>query len=215
MAVYRKNFLSKMIKLKQEIGETKNREAAVEYVRLNKFVLGCTYTKYYKAKNLVQYFLGGHTSEQCSVYLGISQSNTRDQLRLISDILFNIFGEDFFELFENFKSNAKEIRKRLYVSDHSTYTSCDYISVDLLNLITSEKPKKVGKYKIEECRNEFKFIIKHSNPVIRSELKVLDKSKLNFLIGVLDGNMGTIDERFNFIKSLETKEEDEDVFANL
>lgn len=216
MKVYRKNFLTKMKKLKQKIAEEKDREAAKEYMKLHNFVLSCKYTTYYKAKPLVQRFLSGASSEQCSIYLNISHSNTRDQLRLISDKLFDIFGDDFFELFDDFKSNIKEIHKRLYVSDHVDCTSVDYMFVDFLNLLSAERVKQKGDFKAEECLEELKFLIRNSIPNIKSELKTLDPAKLSFLLGVLDGTAGTIDERFNFIKLLETKEEEEDdVFAEL
>lgn len=213
MAVYRKNFLSKLLKLKSKIAREKDREAAKEYMRIEKFVSNCSYSRYRKAKDLVSYTLRGKSSSQCAVYLQTTDSTVREHLRELSNELFLIFGEDIFDLFDDFSLNAKEIRKRIYISDHFSNTSSDYLFNDILMLFP--KSEKKVKYSVYDCQEELKFLTKHSKSIVQQELSNLNPSKLEFLLGVLDKRYGTVDEQFNFIKLLETKEDEEDVFANL
>ena len=216
MAVYRKNFLSRMRTLKKKIGEEKDREAATVYLEIEKFVLSCEYSKYQKAKQLVRYSLEGDSADQCAVYLNTTCSNIRDRLRLISDSLYNIFGEDIFELFNNFLLNEKEIKKRVYVANHFKDSASNYLFVDFLHIILRNTTSDKKPYSIYDCKDELEFILKHSIPYVKSELSSLDQSKVAFLIDVLDGKRGNLDERFNFIKSLKAKEGVvEDVFSVL
>ena len=216
MAVYRKNFLTRMRILKKKIGEEKDREAAKAYVQIERFVLDCSYSRYQKAKQLVRYSLDGNSAEQCATYLNTSSSNIRDRIRLISDSLYNIFGEDLFDLFTNFILNEKEINKRIYVASHFKNSSTDYLFIDFLHVILRNTTPERKSYSIYDCQEELEFILKHSIPYVKSELAFLDQGKVAFLIDVLDGKRGNLDERFDFIKSLEAKEEEvEDVFNSL
>lgn len=216
MAVYRKNFLTRMRSLKKKIGEEKDRGAAKMYLQIEKVVLDCDYSKYQKAKQLVRYSLDGNSADQCATYLNTSSSNIRDRLRLISDSLYNIFGEDLFDLFSNFSLNEEEIKKRVYVANHFKNSSTDYLFMDFLHIILRNTVPERKSYSVYDCKQELDFILRHSIPYVKSELSTLDKGKVAFLVDVLDGKRGNLDERFNFIKSLEAKEEvDEDVFDSL
>ena len=157
--MYRKNFLTRMRSLKKKIGEEKDRDAAKTYLEIEKFVLACDFSKYQKAKQLVRYSLDGNSAEQCAIYLNTSSSNIRDRLRLISDSLYNIFGEDLFDLFINFSLNEEEIKKRVYVANHFKNSSTDYLFMDFLHIILRNTTPERKSYSIYDCKQELEFIL--------------------------------------------------------
>lgn len=200
------SFLSEMRSLKVVITTNRDYEAAKAYTRLEKFVRGCTYTSYKHRTQLVDMLLLGYKNDDISSYLGIQPQTVRYHESVnLSKPLYEIFGRDFFTLFREYATNKREIDRRLYLATRSDTSRLDYCTNTVLDLVN----KLDGAYEplesanLGDCTKELLFIIKHSKQSIEKEFDGLDVAKVEYLLRVLDGTAGTVDERFVFISRME------------
>lgn len=195
--------------LKKEIQEKKDREAGIAYVNLEKYVLGCKYSKYKYASVLVRMLLEGRSEQDISNTMGISESTIRyHESTSLSKKLYEIFGKDFFRLMKDYKENKSEIDRRLFLalrSDTSRYDYCmsDVISEVKNRIVDEDVNTLVEDFDIRDCAKELAFVSKYSLSNMRRDLSSLDLHKLEYLMKVLDGEKGSVDERFNFVYRIE------------
>lgn len=205
---YKKNFLTKMLILKDEIVASRNKEEAQDYIELKNFTNSCCYFNYKHSVKLVNSYLSGKPTEDIAVMLGITASVCRDHLKEASDNLYKIFGDDFFELFSDYSSNKQEIKNRIHYASFMVKGSSQFIFPDVIASIPVSKTSTRRMFTVYECREELEFLLRYSRPVMQEALSSLNTEKLNFILRVMDGEDGTQDERFNIIKILGTKEEE-------
>lgn len=194
--------------LKKEIQEKKDREAGIVYVNLEKYVLGCKYSKYKYASVLVRMLLEGRSEQDISNTLGISESTIRyHESTSLSKKLYEIFGKDFFRLMENYKENKRDIDRRLFLALRSDTSRYDYCMSDVISEVKKRtielKADLVEDFDIRDCAEELAFISKYSLSNMKKDLSNLDLYKLEYLMKVLDGEKGSVDERFNFVYRIE------------
>lgn len=194
--------------LKKEIQEKKDREMGIVYVNLEKYVLGCKYSKYKYASVLVRMLLEGRSEQDISNTLGISESTIRyHESTSLSKKLYEIFGKDFFSLMKDYKENKRDIDRRLFLALRSDTSRYDYCMSDVISEVKKRiveiKDNLVEDFDIRDCADELAFISKYSLSNMRKDLSNLDLHKLEYLMRVLDGEKGSVDERFNFVYRIE------------
>lgn len=200
-----KSFFKEMRNLKKEIQDAKDREVAVVYLNLEKYVLSCKYSRYKYANVLVKMLLDGRNEEDIAKTLGISESTIRyHESTSLSKKLYEIFGKDFFRLMKDYSGNKREIDRRLFLAIRSDSSRYDYCMSDIISEVKTrlvEEP--LEDYDIRDCAKELSFISKYSISNMKRDLANLDLSKLEYLMKVLDGEKGSVDERFNFVYRIE------------
>lgn len=194
--------------LKKEIQEKKDREMGIVYVNLEKYVLGCKYSKYKYASVLVRMLLEGRSEQDISNTLGISESTIRyHESTSLSKKLYEIFGKDFFSLMKDYKENKRDIDRRLFLALRSDTSRYDYCMSDVISEVKKRiveiKDDLVEDFDIRDCADELAFISKYSLSNMRKDLSNLDLHKLEYLMKILDGEKGSVDERFNFVYRIE------------
>lgn len=194
--------------LKKEIQEKKDREMGIVYVNLEKYVLGCKYSKYKYASVLVRMLLEGRSEQDISNTLGISESTIRyHESTSLSKKLYEIFGKDFFSLMKDYKENKRDIDRRLFLALRSDTSRYDYCMSDVISEVKKRiveiKDDLVEDFDIRDCADELAFISKYSLSNMRKDLSNLDLHKLEYLMQILDGEKGSVDERFNFVYRIE------------
>lgn len=194
--------------LKKEIQEKKDREMGIVYVNLEKYVLGCKYSKYKYASVLVRMLLEGRSEQDISNTLGISESTIRyHESTSLSKKLYEIFGKDFFSLMKDYKENKRDIDRRLFLALRSDTSRYDYCMSDVISEVKKRiveiKDNLVEDFDIRDCADELAFISKYSLSNMRKDLSNLDLHKLEYLMQILDGEKGSVDERFNFVYRIE------------
>lgn len=200
--VYCKSFFSELRKLKKDIYEKKDSEAGKVYVSVEKFVLGCSYTNYKEAPKFVQFLIQGYTDSHIAQYFGIKEASVRwRETEDLGKKLYAIFGVDFFELMKDYSANRKKIDRVLYVATNSGNNRNECITTEISNYVMGEMDGKslLEEIDLSECRGELSFLAKHSIPTLHKEMEGLDISKLEYLMRVLDGTAGSIDDRYNFM----------------
>lgn len=194
--------------LKKEIQEKKDREMGIVYVNLEKYVLGCKYSKYKYASVLVRMLLEGRSEQDISNTLGISESTIRyHESTSLSKKLYEIFGKDFFSLMKDYKENKRDIDRRLFLALRSDTSRYDYCMSDVISEVKKRiveiKDDLAEDFDIRDCADELAFISKYSLSNMRKDLSNLDLHKLEYLMQILDGEKGSVDERFNFVYRIE------------
>lgn len=205
---YKKNFLGKMLVLKEDITSTRNKEQANDYISLRNFVKSCAYFNYKYAVKLVHSYLSGKSTDEIANMLDISPSVCRDHLKEASDRLYMIFGDDFFDLFEDYASNKETIQSKIHYASFMTGDSSQFIFPEVVASIPVSRVKVRKAYTVYDCKKELEFLLTYSKPVMQESISSLDFEKLNYILRVMDGVDGTQDERFNIIKFLGAKEEE-------
>lgn len=203
--VYSKSFFKEMRRVKKRIEEERNVQAGRLYVKVEKFVLNCSYSSYKYAKTLVKLFLEGRSEKEISEVMGISEVTVRyHELTSLSNKLYSIYGKDFFNLMKDFYENKEELRRRVLYVDCVEKNKYDYC---VSNVISEAKEDYsdlcLSTYDIKDCSKELDFILKYSIKSIKEEMKQLDKDKLNYLLSVIDGEAGSVTDRCNLIFRLE------------
>ena len=200
-----KSFFKEMRCLKKEIQDAKDREVALVYLNLERYVLSCKYSKYKYANVLVKMLLEGRNEDDIANVLGISESTIRyHESTSLSKKLYEIFGKDFFRLMKDYKENKKEIDRRLFLAIRSDTSRYDYCMTDVISEVKNRLDDvSFEDYNIRDCAEELAFISKYSLSNMKRDLASLNISKIEYLMKVLDGEKGSVDERFNFVCRIE------------
>ena len=205
--MYRKNFYSNMKSLKNTVAEKRNRDAAEIWLRVEKLLLDVNYSTYKNAKELVMLTMSGYNDEAIAIKLGISEDTVRWNKKCLSDELYIIFGEDFFELFDNFIVNKPVIEARVLTASISL-TNTDgllkrVLPLDIImvmsNMYTIDKGDTDFNLSLSDCKSELNFLIRHSKSSIISELELLDESKLRYIVGLLSNSKGNYEDKFKLL----------------
>lgn len=126
---------------------------------------------------------------------GMSVGAITQRRRRYSTALYSALGDDFFDLPLR-ENGAQEIAKRLSYAianlDHKPRAE----NVLPLELIALGKQTEVyNTYNIRDCEYEVRMLAHYSRQGMRSSVTRADIDKLRYLISVLDGESGTIDEQ--------------------
>mgnify|MGYP001851158288 CR=1 FL=1 len=211
MAQRTTSFFRKLNKLRDEIYAKRDKEAAEMYNSVVAFVLGCSYTKKKKAEYHVRLMLEGYSYAVIGERLGISEASAREYAKEYSDILYGIFGKDFFDRMSDFKNNKSYMDKLLFVASKSSIgtdaNSWKYVPRFINEYVLANSKEKDSHFTdINDCLKEMNFIIRNSIPAVESELKGLDPNKLRYVLNVFDGLEGNTQDKYYLMKSvLDTK----------
>lgn len=165
------------------------------------YLLNSNYSNYKNLKLFMSYW--GEPDSYMAKMTGMKESTIRVTRRNLSNLLYDKFGYDFFSLLNSGDNLLLAEAKSRFELVKKDVDSDSYV----LRLVKEECVGVIGDalYSIRDCSNEIKFLVKHSIPMIKNEISSLDKGKLLYLLSILDGNDGSIQDRVRFIKVLEGK----------
>lgn len=140
--------------------------------------------------------LWGETDSSASKILGVSESTVRVTRRNMSNVLYELFGFDFFTVIKSAGSKGiKEGGLRLETV-RGAYSSKTLVPLEVRSSILRDADLR--SMDIHDCADEIKFLAKYSVPNILKEMQELDVDKLAFLLRVLDRCDGTLSDTNNF-----------------
>ena len=203
-----KSFFKEMISLKRMIEEKRDKELGVLYLDLERYVLDCSYTSYKYSSTIVRMLLEGRSSEEVAQTLGIAESTVRyHETTSLSKKLYSVFGKDFFRLIRDYEENKREIDRRLFLALRFNTDRYSYCMSDIIKEVRNKLPlalsDKTDYFNVVDCGKELAFLSKYSLSSMERDMKELDLFKLEYLMKILDGSRGTVDERFNFVCRIE------------
>lgn len=202
---YRKSFFRELSDLREYALELRDKEVARIYKEVHTFVLTGEYSSIKNAKKLVKLIDIGASEQVKAANLGISGDTVRVKTRDLSLRLYDLFGNDFFEMAKSGDiDKIRECKKRMYVALHNSRDSSDYI-LDEVKMQTgySDRVVSVSSFDLDGCKSEISFLLRFSKLELLKELDDLNKSKLNYIASLLDGK-GDRDERYKVMSILDS-----------
>lgn len=190
---------------KETIYEKKDRAAADVYSMIVDFLKTGRYSSYRKANELSKMILSGCTSQVIASQLGISEATVRNHTMSVSNELYRLFGQNFFDKLANYSENKLDVDTVMYRIKHLDKTAVSYILSDTLSAIRSQAGLYSYDYNIKDCSNEVDFLRRYSRMFMVASMERVDVRKLSYILDILDGKCGT-PEDWNSLVSILTEE---------
>lgn len=181
-----KNFFSVLLKCKQDVYERRDRAAAEVLKVVQRFAESGIYSSCKKAGDIVSLTLRGFDVKTIGEKYNLSPETIRSEKRKISEELWSIFPNDFFDNFVDFNNNRDYFKDFLYSLGEYNSKSGDFILIDVLSKIPAYSDLGSEDYCIEDIRNELDLLLRYSAMFLAEDLKRVDMKKLRYIIDVLD-----------------------------
>lgn len=196
MGTYSKNFFRCMKECKSIIALNRDTEAGKVWLSVKTFAESGDYSSYKKASALVKLVIGGYSDTYIADSLGIEEATVRIHKRNISNELYKLLGNDFFDLLKDYNANKKEIDIRLSNIKNFNLKSSDVLPSEVLAFVNrSTVTNPINYIDLKECKSELSFIVRHSTSAMQRGAAGLDINKLHYLLSIIDSNLGTPDDR--------------------
>ena len=212
----RTNFVRKFVKVVSTT--TFNEEVTDALNRMLPFIFDGSFSKYKRAREVVG-FLGvtrrGITAEteakNAAEYMGISYTGYRKACVKVSDDLYELFGDDFFEKLQS----SSEVDKRMLVARIDDVISginvYDYVNPMIVSRVDVlcetrhlEEPILSTDRAADDFPEEWAFLLKYCTPKMMRDFNKCDPAKLRYIIDLLRGGNDNLQDRTRFIKLAET-----------
>lgn len=190
-----------MLLCKEEIYNKRNRAAADVYADIEAFLKNGKYSSYRRANELSKMMLSGCKSKFMSERLGISEATLRNHIMRVSDDLYGLFGQTFFDKLASYSENRCEVDSVMYRVRHVDESAITYVLSDVLSAVRSQRYSYNG-CSLDDCSGEIDFLRRYSHAFMEEAMGRLDRKKLAYLVDVLDGRAGTTDEWCRLVSTL-------------
>lgn len=205
---YKKNFFTKFNELKKSIYERRVREEAELWLKLQDAILSGNFSTLKRADEFARLWLEGYNDYAVSLKLNMQESTIRQYRKQLSDELYDITGDDFFSLFESFNKNKEKLNKILYILSHTKKNgwkgSSDLIPLDTYTIFKSCVMNEESiDFSIDDCKKELSFISRYSIQNIKKDMNKLNLERLKYVIDVLEGTKGTMDDKYLVSRCME------------
>ena len=204
-----KNFFKSVNKMKEYAYEERDVELGRYLLKLVDYLKAGEYTSYRKIKDLVHWSWEGYSDKFIADSLSITESTLRVNSRTVSNDLYRIFGDDFFELLTDFSSNKKELENRLELAKKLRNKAVNYIIRDVLEKVEDINDPGLSSIKTYDCKKEIDFLQKYNLEELIQSLNKLDLRKIAYLRNVLNGVSGTMEERYYLLNLMSKRTEEE------
>lgn len=204
MSRVRKWFFTRIDMAEKEAQKSGNREKLRVIWNVRNYIKSGSFSSRKNAARVLYYW--GYPDSYVSKRTGLSETNVRNIRGTTSEELYKIFGEAFLDnLDKGSEESLRACRQSLdlIVSGRSAK---DFFSMDLIDYVNSKSTG--GSFEISECHKEYEFLKKYSLPVFRADLSRVDVNKVAFLLRVLDGTEGMLEDTYGFMKRLKELEDD-------
>lgn len=134
--------------------------------------------------------------------LGISQSGVRQFKRRLSNSVIKELGENVVEdILYGEKDVLRMVERKLIVAS-ADISSRDIVCNTIIDSVKDGNSKNLS-YNLEDCSAELRYISKFSNRAMKSALYDLDISKVSYIISILDGDVGTLEDKVRVINFIQ------------
>ena len=165
-------------------------EEVVSYTKEGSFVSSASYADFYS----VIYLPRADAAES----LGVSEAALRVREKSMSDKLYQIFGDDFFQLLSTPEA-AKEVRLRL--NNTKRHKAADILPGNVVRELR-RRGSATGSYTVDELSEELDFLATVSNPAIERALSQLDSDKLAFVYNAVENSKGGVTTRAHIVERI-------------
>lgn len=196
-----RNFFNEMLKAKREIYKRRDRLVADIFTKIQAFVEEGSYSTCKKAGKVAELSLKGYDARDLAEYFGLKYDTIRTEKRLISNELWGIFPQDFFEKLLSYRDNRSYIDNCISSINNFDISSNNILLLDVLKIVNNYAGD-VGSYDIPELRDELDFLARYSKAFLDEDIRTLDMDKLRYIVNVLDRKNGDLAFRSEIIKEM-------------
>lgn len=173
----------------RELYERENTERSREVLEIVKRVDDYINRKFQKRIQHVR--VATLPSKEAAQILGTSNSNVKVARKVMSDKLYEVFGEDFFERLAN-PTGIKEVRRIV----NSLDVNCDrLLPVEMIGYIDNLNYDVDDDIDIKDCKEEIDYLYNNSINSMHTNILMLNGAKLKYLLSVLRGEKGSAKDR--------------------
>lgn len=137
--------------------------------------------------------------------LGIRERSAKEARLDLSKELYSLLGRDFFDLVSSGSPlDFTEAEKRMSLVGVGVKAE-SLVRMDALRRIQEEVPDiqyDDSLVNLEDCQEEIKFLLENSTSALERRLGSLSPTKLGFLLSLLDGKVGSYQDRIAFVSRL-------------
>lgn len=162
----------------------------VELVQSGKF------TTYSRVLEQVPLTLAGNSDKDIALIMGLSETSVRISRQRMSRELYDLLGTDVFDILE--RQDSSELALLQNRLDNIKFVGTS----DTLDPYVLAKLRELTKgldydsnLPIRDYLDEIEFIIQHSRNYIDSSISKLNPRVLKYLLDMLDGKVGYVDDR--------------------
>lgn len=191
-----------MKRIKEDIASSRDKDAANLWLEVKSLLTECKYYSYKNSLDIASFSLEGYNDTAISVKLNISESTVRWHKMQMSNKLYGIFGEDFFEVFTNSLLDDKEIiTNRIRIAKANLMIGADFIEKLLPMDVMVKVRNKVSMvndevdFSLDDCIREINFLARYSMSSVSKELDELNSDKMAYLLGIIEGSKGTVEDK--------------------
>ena len=195
----KKGFLVDMLACKDIIARNKDREAGKVWLAVQTFVESGCYSSYRRAGELTRLSLQGYKDGYISNYMKVSEQTVRFYRMNISKQLYSLFGDGFFDLLSNYQWHKDEVTARVTSVNYMFLHSVDFLPNEVLVMLNNSKVVPCDDFSLMDCKKELIFLNRYCMQSLRDDFKKLDRVKLDYLIRMLDGLVGTPIDRYKVL----------------
>ena len=199
-----KNFFSAMIKCKDEIYIRRDREAADIFVKVREFVEAGRYSSCKRASDIAKMTLRGLNEADIATHFGRSVETIRSEKRRISAVLWSIFPADFFDNLLDYKSKRQFVDNCMYALNYWGSAANIVLLADVVRNIVINKESNSAdlEYSLDELKDELGVLRLYTREYLETNLNMVDLTKMNYIIDILEGKKGKINDKADIIKRL-------------
>lgn len=205
MARVRAGFLIEFAALKDVIGRSRDVEAGKVWKKVKKFIETGGYSKVKYDGEFATLVMAGYDDEYIGHKFGIALETVRGHRKRVGNALEKLLGEDFCQLFYHFQENKEEISKRIKGFELMDVKSFDLFPREVFAYVPDRKA--VSQFSLKDCIDEIEFLKEYCIPNIDAKKSILDFNKLDFLMGVIDGDCGTSTDKTELLSHIMPSEE--------
>ena len=191
---------------KDEITKSRDVEARDVWKEVQRFLESGEYSSYKKAGSLAKLTLAGHRDSYIARELGIEETTVRIHRRNTSKELFDLYGNDFFDLLSNYGDNKKEINLRLSNIRNLGIRASELIPEEIIASVSSSLIEPIDDIDIRDCVSELKYLSRYSIASMKAGLRAQDLNKINYILDVINSNTGSPSDRQYALSVLMQKE---------
>lgn len=203
MSRVRKWFFTRIDMAEKEAQECGNQKKLKVIWDVRNYVKSGSFSTRKNAARVLYYW--GYPDSYVSKRTGLSETNVRNIRGTTSEELYKIFGEAFLDNLDKGSDESLRACRQSLDLIVSGKSAKDFFSIDLIDYVNSESVG--GSFDISECHKEYEFLKKYSLPAFRSDLSKVDVNKVAFLLRVLDGKEGMLEDTYGFMRRLRELEE--------
>ncbi len=158
--------------------------------KLNVYISSGNFSKYKRTKDFL--FVKDLTYIEAAKVLNLKETTVRAKRQDLSDEAYSLVGRDFFtRLKDGDFDYCESVVNSLELEDVIRNVIPKGVSDIIRGLVDLDRVMPSQNIALTDFEDELRFLVSVSEPMLKAKISNLDIEKLNILLGVLEGDVGS------------------------